>query len=206
LHRPLRATELRPGWFSIDGTPADCVYLALYHLLPRLPELAISGINLGYNLGSDVFYSGTVAAAAEAAIRGVPAIAVSLEWSGQPDFAPVAALAHALARGVLERGLPSRTLINLNAPTRPGPLRYAWTGLGQRVYREQVEARTDLRGQHYYWIGGPPQGFGDVAGSDCHSVRDGIASLTPLDLDLTHHGLLEQLPNWRLEGAEQVEG
>jgi 5'-nucleotidase len=202
LDRPLRKTEVRKGWFAIDGTPVDCVYLGLLNIAPRPPALVISGINHGYNLGADVFYSGTVAAAVEGAIRGVPSFAIS-QSAHEPDFGGAARFAHALAHTVLAMGLPPQTLLNVNIP--PGKLGgYRWTRLGRRIYRDQVEERADLRGRHYYWIGGPDAGFSDVPGSDCHAMRDGVASVTPLDLDLTHAHLLEQLPGWELRGFEAV--
>jgi len=202
LDRPLRKTEVRKGWFAIDGTPVDCVYLGLLHIAPRPPVLVISGINHGYNLGADVFYSGTVAAAVEGAIRGVPAFAIS-QSVREGDFAGAARFAHALAHAVIAKGLPAQTLLNVNIPA--GKLGgYRWTKLGRRIYRDQVEERVDLRGRHYYWIGGPDAGWGDVPGSDCHAVRDGVASVTPLDLDLTSAHLLEQLPGWELHGFEAV--
>src|SRR5262249_46779916 len=183
LDRPLRKREVQAGWYAIDGTPVDCVYLGLLHLAPREVALVASGINHGLNLGADVFYSGTVAAAVEGAIRGVPAFAISLE-AHEREFAQAARFAHALGRAILEKGLPPQTLLNVNVP--PGqPRGYRWTRLGKRIYRDQVEERQDLRGRTYYWIGGPDAGYRDVVGSDCHAVRDGVASVTPLDLDLT---------------------
>src|SRR5438128_6680817 len=116
LDRPLRKTEVRKGWFAIDGTPVDCVYLGLLHIAPRPPALVISGINHGYNLGADVFYSGTVAAAVEGAIRGTPSFAISLGREQVFDFTRAAKFAHALARAVLSKGLPSQTLLNVNIP------------------------------------------------------------------------------------------
>jgi 5'-nucleotidase len=209
LDRPLRCEEVEPGFFAVDGTPADCVYIGLLKLCKERPKLVVSGINHGFNLGSDVFYSGTVAGAVEAALRDVPAIAVSLEWARgmrhQPEqFQPAAEFVHALARATLAEGLPTGTLLNVNVPQRPPPKGYQWTRLGKRVYRDQVDERKDLRGRHYYWIGGPAEGFGDVPDSDLHAVRDGVVSVTPLDLDLTHHNLLQKLPGWRVEGFEAV--
>ncbi|MBI4508651.1 MAG: 5'/3'-nucleotidase SurE [Deltaproteobacteria bacterium] len=204
LDRPLRVTEIRPSMFAVDGTPADCVYLGLLHLAPRRPDLVVSGINHGYNLGSDFFYSGTVAAAVEGAIRGFPAFAISMEVGPEDGFVAAAELAHALAHAIFAEGLPRKTLLNVNVPNH-GPLRgYRWTRLGERVYRDQVEARTDLRGRRYFWIGGPALDAQDVAGSDSAAVRESIVSLTPLDLDLTSHGLLGSLPGWRLPGFEAI--
>lgn len=208
LHEPLRVEEVAPRWFSVSGTPADCIYLAALELCPG-PDLVISGINHGYNLGSDVFYSGTVAGAVEGALRGVPAIAVSTQrLPGRMDFQPVAALCHALARAVMSEGLPRFSLLNVNVPQPSGdvPIQpgYCWTRLGQVVYRDQVERRTDPRGGRYYWIGGMAQPAGDPPGTDVHAVTHGLASVTPLGLDLTHGGLLAKLPSWRLHGFEAV--
>jgi len=209
LQRPLRCEELEKNYFAVDGTPADCVYIGLLKLSGKKPDLVVSGINHGFNLGSDVFYSGTVAGAVEAALRDVPAIAVSLEWArgmaDKPDvFEPAAEFVHALARATLAEGLPTGTLLNVNVPQRSSPSGYQWTRLGKRVYRDQVDERQDLRGRRYYWIGGAAEGYGDVDGSDLHAVRDGHASVTPLGLDLTHNGLLEKLPGWRVEGFDAV--
>jgi 5'-nucleotidase len=205
LDRPLRVDELRPGVFSIDGTPVDCVYLALLHLLPRKPDLCVSGINNGFNLGSDVFYSGTVAAALEAALREVPAMAVSLERRHPQDFKHAASFVRALVASVLSRGpeaLPAGTLLNVNMPA--GPFTgYHVTRLGRRVYRDQVVVREDLRGRSYYWIGGPEEEGTDLPGSDCTAVRVAHASVTPLGLDLTHTHLLEELGTWEIGGFVQ---
>jgi 5'-nucleotidase len=205
LDRPLRVDELRSGVYAIDGTPVDCVYLAVLHLVPRRPALCISGINSGYNLGSDVFYSGTVAAALEGALRGVPAIAISLERQRPPDFTHAAAFARALGGAVLGAGLPAGTLLNVNMPA--GPLRgYEVTRLGQRVYRDQVVVREDLRGRSYYWIGGPEEEGSDVPGSDCTAVRAGVASVTPLGLDLTHSPLMDEIGRWTIGDFVQTGG
>jgi 5'-nucleotidase len=209
LDRPLRCEEIRPGWFMVDGTPADCVYIGLLKLCTRRPRLVISGANHGYNLGSDVFYSGTVAGAVEAALRDVPALAVSVEWSprmreGPEAFAAAADFVHALGRAILTSGLPTGTLLNVNVPSHPRAQTYQWTRLGRRVYRDQVDERKDLRGRRYYWIGGPAEPHADSPGSDLAAVAANLVSVTPLDLDLTHHGLLEQLPSWELDGFERV--
>lgn len=207
LAAPLRVEEVQERWFSVDGTPADCVYLGLHKLVGARPDLVVSGINHGFNLGSDVFYSGTVAGAVEAALRRVPAIAMSLEHrpgrSRDKDrFAPAARFAHALARAVLERGLPTGTLLNVNVPASGSPTAYEWTRLGQRVYRDQVDERADLRGRRYYWIGGPPVPSDNEPGSDGAAVVHGHVSVSPMGLDLTHDHLLEHLPGWQLDGFE----
>jgi 5'-nucleotidase len=209
LARPLRVDEVQPRWFAVDGTPADCIYLGLYKLASGRPDLVVSGINHGLNLGSDVFYSGTVAAAVEGALRQIPSIAVSLEHRpgrGRDGerFRPAARFAHALARAVLARGLPQGTLLNVNVPAKGDPKGYAWTRLGRRAYRDQVEARDDLRGHRYYWIGGPPVAVDHEPGSDGSAVEQGHVSVTPLGLDLTHDGLLAKLPGWQLDGFEAI--
>jgi 5'-nucleotidase len=202
LDRPLRAEEERPGVFSIDGTPVDCVYLALLHLVPRKPDLVVSGINHGYNLGSDVFYSGTVAAAVEGALRGVASIAVSLERRRQPDFGPAAAFLRALVAEALGRGpegLPPGRVLNVNVPS--GDVTgYEVTFLGRRVYRDLVDVRHDLRGRAYYWIGGPEAEAEDAPGSDMTAVQAGRASVTPLMLDLTDRPLLHEIEGWQVAG------
>ena len=205
LARPLRVDEVEPRRFAVDGTPADCVYLGMYKLVPGRPHLVVSGINHGYNLGSDVFYSGTVAGAVEAALRDVPAIAVSLEFrpgGGGDRFDHASRFAHALARAVLERGLPRGTLLNVNVPAKVVPTGFEWTRLGQRAYRDQVDVRDDLRGRRYYWIGGPPVAIDHQPGSDGAAVGRGHVAVTPLGLDMTHDGLLEHLPGWQLDGFE----
>lgn len=206
LTRPLRLRALRPGWFALDGTPADCTYVALHHpaVLSRRPTMVLSGINHGSNLGTDVFYSGTVAAAVEGALRKIPAIAVSRERGYGDDYGPAAALARALGAAVLEHGLPPGILLNVNVPSAKGPAGYRWTCLGERLYHDKVDVRSDPRGRKYFWIGGPEVGFGDVPDSDCLAVRDGVCSVTPLELDFTHQPLLAEVPGWRLDGFEHV--
>jgi 5'-nucleotidase len=210
LDRPLRAEEERPGVFSIDGTPVDCVYLALLHLVPRRPDLVVSGINHGYNLGSDVFYSGTVAAAVEGALRGVAGIAMSLERRRHPEFGPAAAVLRRLAEAALARrdsddGLPPGKVLNVNVPS--GDVKaFEVTFLGRRVYRDLVDVRHDLRGRAYYWIGGPEAEAEDLPGSDMSAVKAGRASVTPLMLDLTDQELLDRVRRWQLADFDRHEG
>lgn len=209
LHEPLRVVEVAPHWFSVSGTPADCVYLGVLELCPR-PDLVISGINHGYNLGADIFYSGTVAGAIEAALRGVPAIAVSMGYGPGADFSTAARLCHALAQAAMRTGLPRQTVLNINVPGREhhdetAPKdSFMWTRLGQRSYREHVDSRSDPRGNTYYWIGGPPEPCDDPPGTDSYAVHHGIPSVTPINLDLTHGPLLAELPAWQLPGFAAV--
>ena len=198
MHEPLRVDRVAPGWYSVSGTPADCAYLGIFELCPT-PDLVVSGINHGYNLGSDVFYSGTVAGAVEAALHGIPAIAVSMGYAAGADFGPAAALVHALVQGDGLGRLPAGAVLNVNLP---GPAhrraevpenRFMWTRLGQRDYHKRVDSRKDPRGHAYYWIGGPPQASEDPPGTDVFAVHQGLGSVTPLSLDLTHHDALSGL-------------
>ena len=198
LDHPLRVERVALNAYAIDGTPVDCVYLALHHLVPRKPDLCLSGINNGFNLGSDVFYSGTVGAALEASLRGVPAMAISLERQNPQDFSHAAGFARELVRDILARGkdaIEPGTLLNVNLPS--GPVRgLRPTSLGRRIYRDQVDVRQDLRGRNYYWIGGPEEKGADVPGSDCTAVQEGLVSVTAIGLDLTHRPTLERLASW----------
>jgi 5'-nucleotidase len=211
LFEPLRVENLAPRWYSVSGTPADCVYLGVLELCPR-PDLVISGINHGYNLGADIFYSGTVAGAIEAALRGVPAIAVSMGYGPGADFLPAAQLCHAVAQAAVRSGLPEKTILNINLPgaehrstvAAGKPPAFMWTRLGQRSYREHVDSRTDPRGNTYYWIGGPVAPCGDPPGTDAYAIQRGLASVTPLHLDMTHKQLLAELPSWEVPGLDLV--
>ena len=191
LARPLRH-RLVDGFHAIDGTPADCIYVGLYwkNLMPRTPDLVVSGINHGYNLGSDTFYSGTVAAAREGALRGIPAIAFSLGMGEGSSFDSVAPIAGAIVERML--AMPSRAegtrppLLNVNFPAgvpRPAGLRA--TRLGRRRYEDEVDVRKDPRGREYFWIGGPNAFHDPSEGSDTEAVDHGHVSITPLGLDAT---------------------
>ncbi len=199
LHRPLRLRRVEEDRYALDGTPADCVYLALHlgedgnakSLLPRKPDLVVSGINRGINLGQDVFYSGTVAAAREGALRGIPAIAASThvlpDESGTVVFDPhpTAELVVKIARAFLaqERTPGPAFLFNLNVPV--GPVRgLRATRLGTRFWTETVAARVDPRGRSYYWLGGSGVKHDPMPGSDTEAHDEGFASLSVLGLDL----------------------
>jgi 5'-nucleotidase len=188
LHRVLRLRHIEPDVFAVDGTPADCVYVALNsgdRVLPRLPDLVVSGMNHGLNLSHDVFYSGTVAAAREASLRGIPSMAVSAD--GRADRPSAAALAARLAMKLLEtyRRNPTRSapLFNVNIP--PGR---EWsvrpTKIGKRLYTQDVVVRHDPRGQEYLWIGGGAVRHDHAPGSDTEAYDEGFASITPITLDL----------------------
>ena len=183
VHRALRLFEPGPGLFSIDGTPADCVYVALHgrtRILPRWPDAVVSGVNHGVNLGDDVFYSGTVAAAREAALKGIPALAVSTPHDASMEAA--AELARRVTQALLLRPITAPILLNLNVPKGYGALRA--TRLGRRIYRDEVDFRRDPRGREYLWLGGPNVDHPGLPGSDTEAFDAGIASLTALSLDL----------------------
>ncbi|MFL5264878.1 MAG: 5'/3'-nucleotidase SurE [Anaeromyxobacteraceae bacterium] len=201
LARPLRVTELGPRRYAVDGTPTDAVYMGLNLVLRgRRPDLVISGVNHGPNLGNDVLYSGTVAAAMEGALLGVNAIAVSLAGAPTNDFEHAAAFAAALARRVAETPPGAPALLNVNVP--PGPVKgYRFARLGKRTYGNEVVEGTDPRGRKYYWIGGAGAANEDIPHSDCNAVfKDGLASVTPIHLDWSHDALLSMMRSWTVEG------
>jgi 5'-nucleotidase len=201
LHRPLRIRKVRERWYSVDGTPTDCAYLAIHHLMKdELPAIAVAGINHGPNLADDVIYSGTVAAAMEASLLGVPAIAFSLVSKKAFDFGPAARFARALVAAALSDALPPRVLLNVNIPEGE-PEGYAVTRLGRHSYANAVVENTDPRGRRYYWIGGNAYQHEDIPGSDCNAVLDArMVSVTPMRLDLTDEPLIKRLASWKLDG------
>ncbi len=214
LHRALRLRTVEPGVFALDGTPADCVYVALHSLgrvLPRVPNLVVSGLNHGLNLGQDVFYSGTVAAAREGALRGIPALATSAH--PRADFAAVSTMCARVAAALIEsqKARPSlRDAAHAPAHGRAGPLLSInvpkdWTGairsarLGTRIYDEVVDFRTDPRGREYLWLGGPGVRHEHLSGSDTEAYDEHVASITALVLDLTDPSYTELLTSLTLQ-------
>jgi 5'-nucleotidase len=185
LRRPLRMEPAGESIFEVDGTPTDCVNIAMTQIFNGAPDLIVSGINKGYNLGDDVTYSGTVAGALEGALLGIPSIAVSLERThGTYDFAPAAAAAARVAEAVLSTGLPPRTFLNINVP--PGePLGFRVTFQAKRNHVTVVAPRTDPRGNPYYWIEEGQNQWEPHDRSDYQAVKDGYVSVTPLQPDLT---------------------
>ena len=203
LHRPLRVAEVGERRFAVNGTPSDCVNLGVLGFLPERPVLVVSGVNHGANLGDDVTYSGTVSAAMEGTLLGVPSIAVSLADGG--DFAAAGRVARLVAMRTLVAGLPKQTLLNVNVPS--GTSRgVRVTRLGHRVYSEKIVEQTDPRGRAHYWIGaGDPQ-WEDVEGTDMGAVHEGYVSVTPLHLDLTNHRALARLAEWQHGLSAQLRG
>lgn len=200
LHAPLRAEEITKDRWAVSGTPTDAVSLALGCLLKEKPDLVVSGINKGGNMGDDLTYSGTVAAAMEATLMGVPAIAVSLSAKTFKfdDFANAARISRQLAETVLKHGLPADTFLNVNVPDRK-PLGIRLTRQGKRIYEDAVVESRDPRGRSYYWIGAGELGFQNLDGTDFHAVQNGYVSVTPLHLDLTNYAAMERLRQWQLE-------
>jgi 5'/3'-nucleotidase len=195
LKHPLRAEAVASRVFAVDGTPADCVNLGIVKLLPRRPSVVVSGINRGANVGEDVFYSGTVGAAREGTFFGVPAIAVSLAARADLDYAPAARFAARLAGLVIERGLPDRTLLNVNVP--PGePRGVAVTVQGRRSHEGTILEGLDPRHRTYYWIEEGRDDWVSDEMSDIFAVRAGLVSVSPLQTDTTHHGALSALKAW----------
>ena len=202
MHRPLRAEEIKffhdsrlKGW-SINGTPADCVKLAIEYLMPRKPDLVISGINRGANLGTDVLYSGTVSAAIEATILGIPAFAVSLTAFDNPDFRFAANFLLRLIKKMRGHTLPQKTLLNINVPavSRRQIAGVAITHLGLRQYRNAFHKRIDPRGRSYFWMAGELDEAGEEEkGSDVNAVKNGFVSITPVHFDLTNYKLIQEL-------------
>lgn len=205
MHRPLRAREVKysspksAGW-SVDGTPADCVKLAVEELLADPPDLVVAGINLGANLGTDVLYSGTVSAAVEAVISGYPAMAVSMTSYKDHDYAPAAEFAAGLVGLVHRAGLPPGTLLNVNVP--PGkPAGMKVVRLGNMKYVNIFDRRTDPRGRVYYWMAGEVCDLEDnCPDTDVGASARGYITVTPVQIDLTNYGELERIKGWRFGG------
>lgn len=200
LERPLRAEEIKADVFAVDGTPTDCINLGIYALINEKPNLVVSGINRGSNVGDDITYSGTVCAAMEASLMGLPAIAVSLDClQFQPDDLNRAAdFTSQLAKHILQHGLPADTFLNVNVPAaecRGVQL----TRQGKRKYGDAVTIKQDPRGRHYYWIGGGDVGFESIPGSDCNALNEKNISVTPLHTNLTNDASFAALENWSLD-------
>jgi 5'-nucleotidase len=199
LHRPIVADQLGPRRFAVNGTPSDCVNLALLGLLPVRPRIVVAGVNAGSNLGDDVTYSGTVSAAMEGTLLGVPGLAVSLvKPEGPESYRPAARAAAQLVRRLLRERPGGATLVNVNVP--PGePRGVRVTRLGRRLYSEKVVERQDPRGRRYFWIGAGPPAWESAEDTDYAAVHAGYVSVTPLMLDLTDYAALRTVKDWETE-------
>lgn len=201
LYRPLRMEEISQNTYSVDGTPTDCINLAVNGILKdKKPDLIVSGINKGENLGDDITYSGTVSAAMEGTLLEIPSVAVSVVNKNGFRFDTASFYALMIAKYVLRRGLPKGTFINLNIPSLPKEeiKGIKVTRQGKRVYGEPIVENVDPRGRKYYWIGGNELGFLDIENSDIIAINQGYVSITPIKLDLTDYDFLERL-NWDLK-------
>ena len=199
LQHPLRIDERAPGCYAVDGTPTDCVFLGVNHIMrDQAPDLVVSGINRGGNLGDDITYSGTVAAAFEATLLGIPAIAISLEYNRDFHFDTAVKVIREVVEKVLKYGLPADTLLNVNVPDLPWDelAGFRVTRQGKRSYSDVVSENRDPRGRHYYWIAGEVLKGGDLEGTDAANVYAGFVSITPIHLDLTNYRALEPLGKW----------
>jgi 5'-nucleotidase len=207
MHKPLRISRGQTDdglpLYITTGTPSDCVGLALLGVVEQRPDLVVSGINLGANLGEDITYSGTVAGAMEAAVTGLPAIAASTDLleDGTADFIYAGQVIAEIAHRVIEYGLPSGVLLNVNFPSLPRDQMQGLqlTRLGRRVYRDVLIERLDPKGRPYYWIGGDPPAGEPEAGTDVGALAQGYVSVTPLNMDMTDRDQLAGLAGWGLK-------
>lgn len=199
LHKPIRVKHAEPGIYTLNGSPADCARLGILEIMKEKVDLVVSGINRGYNLGEDVVYSGTVAAAREATLIGKPALA----FSQDPDYfsyTEAAKIAVQLAQKALKFGLPPGVCLNVNFPKpRAGKLKRTLPcRLGQRIYSKDITKRSDPRGGHYYWLAGQRVTSVKSKGTDVAAVALGHVSVTPLHIDSTDFALLSALAQWEL--------
>ncbi|MEE4241733.1 MAG: 5'/3'-nucleotidase SurE [Desulfopila sp.] len=199
MHRPLRVKQLESDIFAIDGTPTDCVALALQKILQKSPDLLVSGINNGPNLGDDISYSGTVSAALEGTMHAVPSIAVSMA-ERTSDFRFGAEITAQLASLTIAQGLPENTLLNINIPAGEKIAGIRVTRQGRRMWRNAIQETTDPWGRKLYWIGGGSPYTDSATDTDVYAVSKGYVSVTPIHLDKTNHeGIFHLKDDWQLE-------
>ncbi len=200
LHRPLRVEKIRRNFYAVDGTPADCVHLAVSAILPRIPHLLVSGINKGQNLGDDIVYSGTVSAAFEGTLLGIPSFAISLVARSHFKFQTAARFAVKLARYILHRGLPKDTFLNVTVPNveEREIQSYRITQQGRYTHGNEVVEKVDPRGRKYYWIGGGTLVFEKKRRTDFEAVSKASISITPLQIDLTNYASIREMKKWKL--------
>ena len=198
LEMPLRASTLENGFVKVDGTPTDCVHLAITGLLTSEPDMVFAGINHGANMGDDVWYSGTVAAATEGRFLGLPAVAISLASHNAAHFETAGVVAVKILQQLIRQPLPQDTLLNVNVPDLPlSEIKgFQATRLGQRHKSEPVIKSSDPRGRVIYWVGPPGLEQDAGPGTDFYAINTGYVSITPLQLDLTRHEKLNQLEHW----------
>ncbi len=201
IHRPLRARKSGDGSYVVDGTPTDCVIMAVNELLGYRPDFCLSGVNHGSNMGEDVLYSGTVAAAMEATVIGIPAVALSYTGDDYESLKAWGGFLEGFLEQILARdAFPAHTLLNVNLPSLPpGEVKGVQiTSLGRRRYADSITKAMDPKGRVYFWIGGDISTWAGAEDADYRAVRDGYVSVTPLHLDLTNYQLLEEIRRWNL--------
>lgn len=198
LRHPLRVNRVAEGRFAVEGTPTDCVLLAVNSLLDRPPDLVVAGINHGTNLGDDITYSGTVAAAMEGTLCEIPSLAVSLELGEHADFEHAGRFVARVAQRVLAGGLPHDTLLNINVPKCAADdiAGFSWTEQGRRVYDDVIVEKQDPRGRPYFWIGSGRPNWTKTRGTDVEALREQKISITPVHLNLTNYESLTTLRRW----------
>jgi 5'-nucleotidase len=205
LHKPLRYSEIRKNYYAVSGSPADCVYMATRLLMKTKPDIIVSGINKGANLGNDIYYSGTVAAAREGAYFGLKSVAFSLALGHHSDkedyhWDTAAEFAKLFVPMVMKKNVPKNHIMNVNVPNIPlqkvQGVKISKQGL--RYYTDEITDRLDPRNKHYYWLGGEYKGFENIPGSDCVHVDQNYISIVPLKIDSTDYALMEELKNWEI--------
>lgn len=204
LYKPLRCDKVRKGVYGVDGTPTDCINLGVHLILKgHKPDLIFSGINRGPNLGDDIHYSGTVSAAMEGGLMGIPSVAVSVGYisrvKGDMKYGAAGAFAAKVASTVLKKGLPKGVILNVNVPSKNAHeiKGYKITCLGKKNYSNIMSENIDPRGRKYYWIHGEETGHEDIKGSDCNAISEDHISITPIIVDPTSRSFIGKMKKWR---------
>ena len=208
MNRPLKIQKLADNFYTVDGTPTDCVALGLKKILIVQPDLLVSGINAGTNLGDDISYSGTVSAAIEGTMYGIPSMALSVGGKPPYDYRAAMLIASCMARKILQNSLPENTLLNINIPSGNAYKKIRVTRQGRRLWENSIHETLDPRGSKHYWIGGGTALTDPGEDTDVHVFASGNVSITPIQLDLTNHtGITYLKEKWRLEeNADETDG
>lgn len=199
MNRPLFVKENGPDSFAVDGTPTDCVVIGIHKILKTKPDLLVSGINAGPNLGDDISYSGTVSAAVEGTMYSIPSMAVSLAGNSS-NYTNAANIAAELATIILDKGLPENTLLNVNIPSGQKMRGVRVTRQGRRLWQNSIQETLDPWGKKFFWIGGGTPIKDSATDTDVHAIEQGYVSVTPIHLDMTNHeGIFHLKDDWQLE-------
>ena len=197
LHRPLRIIQKKKNIFAVDGTPTDCVMIGCSKIFKNPPDMIISGINMGGNVGDDIHYSGTVAAAFEGGLMGIPSVAISQLGAGKFDFTYSSLFIEYLVRKILKHSLPAGIVLNVNVPPHAKSLEFEITKTGKRNYGDIYVEAKDPRGRPYYWIGGNQYSFHNIKGSDGNAIMAGKISVTPLTVYATKDSFIKTMRGWQ---------